>query len=245
MENKLKSDMRFLKGYAVIATLTCAVFIVSAFTLQNRKQKFEEIDAERINIVEKDGSIRLVISNKERSPGPIERGKPFGYPGGTRAGMIFYNDEGTENGGLIFAGKKENGKVSAYGSLTFDQYDQDQTVALQYSEQEGKRRSGLTINDYPANISSLEFDEKWKAMNRMPAGPAKIEEANRLRQYRSKPRVYVGRGRDGNSLVQLSDAEGRPRLQLIVDADGGSRIEFLNESGQITDRLPASKNKQP
>ena len=246
MESKLEREVRFLKGYAVIATLACGAFIVSAFTLQNRRQKFEEIDAERINIVEKDGSVRLVISNRERLPGPIQQGKPFGPPGGNRgAGMIFYNDEGTEDGGLVFGGKLESGKASAFGSLTFDQYGQDQTIALQYWDQNGTRRAGLAINDLPTNMSSMEFYEKWKAMNAMPDGPAKTQERQRLRPYSLKPRLYAGRGRDGNTLVQLSDAEGRPRLQLVVDPDGSSRIEFLNESGQVTDRLPALKNKQP
>ncbi|HEY6659540.1 MAG TPA: hypothetical protein VI031_00305, partial [Pyrinomonadaceae bacterium] len=67
----------------------------------------------------------------------------------------------------------------------------------------------------------------------------------KLRQYLPKLRMYAGRGRDGNSLVQLSDAEGRPRLQMVVDADGTARIEFLNESGQVTYKLPGPINKQP
>jgi hypothetical protein len=244
METKLERDVRFLKRGAVIAMLAFGVFVICAFTVQNRKQKFEEIDVERINIVEKDGAVRLVISNKERSPGPIQRGKPFGYPGGGRPGMIFYNDEGTENGGLIFSGKRENGKATAVGSLTFDQFDQDQTIALQYIDDDGKKRAGLAITDYPTTISSMEFDEKWKAMIRMPEGPAKNEEAQRLRQYRPNQRVYVGRGRDGNSIVQLSAADGKPRLRLIVEADGSARIEFLNERGEVVDRFPALKKKQ-
>ena len=130
---KLERQVRFLKIYAAAATLVCAVFVLTAFTFQTQKQKFGEIDVERINVVEKDGSTRLVISNRERSPGPIQRGKPFGYPVGGRAGMIFYNDEGTEDGGLIFNGKKENGQTHAVGSLTFDQYEQDQTIAFNTS----------------------------------------------------------------------------------------------------------------
>src|SRR3979490_3305824 len=106
METRVAQQVRFLKIYAVAATMVCAVFLLTAFTLQNRQQKFQEINVERIKVVEKDGSLRLVISNNERSPGPIERGKPFGSPGGSRAGMIFYNEEGTENGGLVFSGKK-------------------------------------------------------------------------------------------------------------------------------------------
>ncbi len=243
METKLEKQVRFLKIYAVVATLVCAVFLLTAFTMQ--KQKFGEIDVERINVVEKGGSTRLVISNSERSPGPQERGKSFGYPGGGRPGLIFYNDEGTENGGLVFGGKKENGKVSAYGSLTFDQYEQDQTVALQYTDDDGRRRAGLTISDYPTDISGLQFDQKRKALQQMPDGPAKNEERQRLRQYSPKLRMYAGRGRNGDSLVQLADGEGRTRLQMVVDSAGNARIEFLDEKGKVTQRLPETTNKTP
>jgi hypothetical protein len=245
MGTKLEKQVRFLKIYVVVATLACAVFLLTAFTLQNQKQKFTEIDVERINVVEKNGATRLVISNNERSPGPIERGKPFGYPGGSRAGMIFYNEEGTENGGLVFSGKKENGKVNAYGSLTFDQYEQDQTLALQYVDDDGQRRAGLAINDYPTNISSMQWDEKWKAVQKMPDGPAKTEERQRLRQYSPKLRMYAGRARNGASVVQLGDGEGRTRLQLVVDSAGNARIEFLDEKGKVTQRFPETANKTP
>jgi hypothetical protein len=223
-------------------TIVVGVFLVSAF-IQGGKQRFSEIDVERINIVEKDGSLRLVISNNQRSPGPIQRGKPFGYPGGTRAGLIFYNEEGTENGGLIFSGKRENGQVSAVGSLTFDQYEQDQTIALQYVDDSGARRAGLTIQDWPADISAMEFAQKWKAMGQLPAGPTKTKERESLQRYRPKIRMYAGRGVDGASLLVLADAEGRIRLKLVVGRLGEAHIEFLDEKGQVTNRYPETAKK--
>lgn len=245
MESKLEKEVRFLKKYAVVATLVCGLLLLTAFTLQNRKQKFEEIDVERINVVEKDGSLRLVISNKERSSGPIQRGKSFGYAGGNRPGMIFFNDEGTEAGGLIVGGKRENGEVQASASLTFDQYEQDQTIALQYYDRGGTRRAGLAVLDWPTNISSMEFDEKWKAMNRMPDGPEKTQERQRLQQFRMKPRIYVGRSRDdGKSLIELADGEGRARIQLGVAIDGTARIDFLDEKGKVIQSIPEARNKQ-
>jgi hypothetical protein len=63
MQTKLERDVRFLKIYAGVATLCCVVFVLSAFA-QARKQKFDEIDVERVNIVEKDGKLRMVISNR-------------------------------------------------------------------------------------------------------------------------------------------------------------------------------------
>ena len=243
MNDKLERQVRFLRHYAIVATLACAVLVTAAFTLQTRKQKFEEIDVERINIVEKNGSPRVVISNQDRSPSPMERGKTFGSAGG-RGGLIFYNDEATEAGGLIFSGKMENGKPSAVGSLTFDQYQQDQTIALQYVDANGTRRAGLLINDYPTTITSKEWSEQFDAYRRMPDGPEKTKERARLRQYGFHNRLYVGRSRDdGASLVQLSDGEGRPRLQMIVDVSGAARIEFLDEKGKVVNQLGPAKEK--
>lgn len=66
METKLEKEVRYLKIYALVMTLGCAVFLLTAFTLQIKNQKFEEIDVERINIVEKDGKLKMVISNGAR-----------------------------------------------------------------------------------------------------------------------------------------------------------------------------------
>jgi hypothetical protein len=237
--DRLEKQVRFLRIYAAAATLVGAIFVVTAFTFQTQKQKFGEINVERINVVEKDGATRLVISNSERSPGPIERGKPFGYPGGSRPGLIFYNEEGTENGGLIFGGKKDNGKnASAYGSLTFDQYDRDQTIALQYSEDDGRRRAGLAISDYSTDTTSLQWDQKWKEWEKMPAGPAKDEARQKIREQSGKLRMYAGRYREGTSVVQLADGQGRTRLQMVVDLAGNAKIEFLDEKGNVTQRIP-------
>ena len=55
-KQKLQKEVRFLKIYAVVTTLFCAIFLLSAFVMQGKKQKFEEIDVERINIVERTAS---------------------------------------------------------------------------------------------------------------------------------------------------------------------------------------------
>jgi hypothetical protein len=88
VNNNPGKEVRWLRMSVIVNILLCSVVIFLTF-IRTGKQRFEEIAVERINIVEKDGSTRLIISNKARSPGPIQRGQPFGYPGGTRAGMIF------------------------------------------------------------------------------------------------------------------------------------------------------------
>src|SRR5687767_12222816 len=129
MRQDLERDVRFLKRYALISTLALGVLGVAAFAPQEKRATFDEIDVGRINIMEPDGKYRMVISNRPRSIGPIYKGKPFGYPGGGRPGMIFFNDEGTENGGLTFTGRRgADGRYRASSGFSFDQFDQDQIL---------------------------------------------------------------------------------------------------------------------
>jgi hypothetical protein len=62
---------------------------------------------ERINVVEPDGTLRLAISNQTKFPGPIYHGKEYPHPDRKTAGRLFFNDEGSENGGMIFGGAKD------------------------------------------------------------------------------------------------------------------------------------------
>ena len=89
----------------LLMTAAFTVMTFAAFRQGAQKTKFTEIDVERINIVEPDGKLRMVISNCLRSIGPIYKGKPFGYPGGGRPGMIFFNDEGYREWGPDLYGR--------------------------------------------------------------------------------------------------------------------------------------------
>src|SRR5688572_5411890 len=149
MSANLERDVRFLKRYAVISTLAFGVLAVAAFRQQSpEKVKFTEIDVERINVVEPNGMYRMVISNRPRSIGPIYKGKPFGYAGGGRPGIIIFNDEGTENGGFTFTGSKDStGRVRASTHMSFDQFNQDQILVLNYSEDPRGRVTGISVLD--------------------------------------------------------------------------------------------------
>ena len=87
---KMQKDLVRLKWYAGALTLLLAITGLFAFT-NNGISRFKEISAERINIVESNGQLRLVISNKERSPEVLAYGKPLTppIPGGNRPGLIF------------------------------------------------------------------------------------------------------------------------------------------------------------
>lgn len=73
-----------------------------------------------------------------------------------RPGMIFYNDEGTENGGFVFRGEKVNDKVNHGLHMSFDRYNQDQTLMMQHIEMDDYMITGLTVMDRPN--TAMDFD---------------------------------------------------------------------------------------
>jgi hypothetical protein len=234
METKLEREVRFLKIYALVATLVCAVFFLTAFTLQNKKQKFEEIDVERINIVEKDGKLRMVLNNSEKTPPIYAAGKVI--PRGKSGGIYFYNDEGDECGGLVFGGKKEDGMGNAGAGFFFDQYQQDQTIGMVYNEYQGKRRAAFLVWDRP-NIPTPEWMEKLEAARKMPKG---AERDAAMKPLRGPLRVYVGKTRDDNaSSILLFDADERERIRMKVAPNGQPKLEFLDESGKVIQSFPS------
>ena len=244
MDTDIRRELRLLKGYAIVITLLLGTVSLAAFRQASQKQKFSEIDVERINVVEKDGKLRMVISNRDRSIGPIYKGKPFGYAGGTRPGIIFFNDEGTENGGLTFAGRREpDGTYRAQSGFSFDQFNQDQVLYFQYNDNNGRRNTGLTIADRAnADIYDL-VAERDSIMKAIPDGPARTAALQKWAGPRNgeplfAPRVYVGRDNSKAAIVNLSDRNGKPRLRLMVDSLGVGSLEFLDADGKVTSRLP-------
>ena len=244
MDNDIRRELRLLKGYAIVITLLLGTVSLAAFRQASQKQKFTEIDVERINVVEKDGKLRMVISNRDRSIGPIYKGKSFGYAGGNRPGIIFFNDEGTENGGLTFEGKRQpDGTFRAQSGFSFDQFNQDQILYFQYNDNNGRRNTGLTIADRAsADIYDL-VAERDSIMKAVPEGPARTAALQKWAGPRNgealfAPRVYVGRDNSKAAVVNLSDRNGKPRLRLMVDSLGAASLEFLDADGKVTSRLP-------
>ena len=118
MRRRLRRDIRLLKAYAAISTLAITVLTgLGLAQVPPARQRFQKIDVERINVIERDGRVRLVLSNAERQADAVIDGRTIA-PGRRRpAGMIFFNEVGDEVGGLIFSGQTQNGTPQASGSL--------------------------------------------------------------------------------------------------------------------------------
>ncbi len=235
----LERDVRWLKRYAVASTAVLVVLLAAAFARTERQQKFDVIDVQRINVLEPDGSYRMVISNRARSIGPIYKGKPFGYPGGSRPGIIFFNDENTENGGLTFEGsRRPDGTFTASTHMSFDQFDQDQVLNLDYSDNKGRRLVGLSVVDR-ADADIFEMVRQRDSIMKMADTVARADALRRWAGPRNgvplaAQRLFVGRDPRKEAVVALNDRDGHTRLRLVVDSAGSARVEFLDAAGKVT-----------
>jgi len=254
MDARIERDVRFLKIYAVVTSTVIIGLSVMAFSRQGdaargdiraAHAKFDVIDVERVNVMEPDGKYRLVLSNSARSQGPLYKGKPFLYSGTARprAGLIFFNDEGTEDGGLTYSGKQlgDTG-YTALGHLSFDQFNQDQVFVIQYVDRNGKRRVGIQINDRH-NVNIHDWAAQRDSLGKLPDGAAKTAALRKLNDGsaddpRVAERLYVGRDTLKSAIVKLSDRQGRTRLRMLVDSLGVPRLEFLDADGRVTYRVP-------
>lgn len=227
----------FFAGCVTSAVAIGAVVMLCGARAPSRAT-FDEITVGRINIVEPDGTKRVILSNRAQFPGLYEKGVEKPRPDrADKAGLLFINDEGTENGGLIQNGRQgPDGKISAGLSLTFDRFRQDQALQLLHTDSETASSSSLIINDIPAYTTTSGDD-----MARFATEAAKLPRTERGAYWQrladegrlAQPRVYLGTTRDKASALVLNDAKGRPRLQLMVTGDGEPQIQMLDAAGKV------------
>jgi hypothetical protein len=89
--------------------------------------------------------------------------------------MLFYNDEGSENGGLIFGGRrnKKGEAVDSGGSLSFDKYGANQIVQLAGVDDKNDRFAGLAVGDQNRRIWVGRTDDGTAAVSLMDASGRK------------------------------------------------------------------------
>jgi hypothetical protein len=244
--NNVKMQIRYLSVYAIVSSilLFIALFLIFRMESNSKNLTVEELTAKRINIVEPNGQPRLVLSNVEKSPANLNHGKPFGIPGGNRGGLIFYDDEATECGGLVFSGRKDSsGKYFASGHFSFDQYNQNQVLYLQYLDDNGDRKTGLYVDDWHNSPPYPEFRRTYKETEKLPNSPERDTKLKQLLEpVNGDPafahRVFIGKDANKSALINLADGKGKTRIQLIVDSNGDAKINFLDEIGKVVYSLP-------
>ncbi|MGD8277189.1 MAG: hypothetical protein PVH00_04150 [Gemmatimonadota bacterium] len=240
----MKIPAAIRRTYTSLATIGFPALLVVAATVRHgaSPQESGEITVQRINVVEPDGTLKMVISNSAlMHPGVI--GGDTLMPGRVRpAGITFFDDRGDEMGGVGLTGNDEH----RWGGLLFDQINNDETLRLttQQAFRNGEflHQAGLSITDRNPEYDLtrvLAFMQEVEAITDPATKQARIKELEAMGVFQGD-RMFVGREGTGDVLVDLRDGKGRPRLRMLVEAGGAARIEFLDESGTVVRTLDGS-----
>lgn len=252
-KNKLKMnrELTLLRTFAAAAGIGVAFLAMSAFTKAGN-QKFGEIDVERINIIEKDGTVKMVITNVERFPNGNDsiNNRPTNEDRKKRSGMLFFNEEGMECGGLIYDGRKtEKGHTSGL-SLTYDQYDGDQVMQLlMQDDKEGNNRfvrSSIAFIDQPANATQAGISRIVKELNELAktdrkAMQQKYQEYKKLGLAGPVDRMVLGQTKSRSNGLFLFDDKGMPRAMFFIDKENNAQLQFFDEKGNTIASFPEPK----
>lgn len=248
----MNKELTFLRTFAAVTAIGVTILTASAFKNPGN-QKFTEIDVERINIVEKDGTIKMAITNVERFPTGADtiNNRPTNAYRKKRSGMLFFNEDGIEAGGFIYDGKKTESGHSAGLSLTYDQYDGDQVMQLLTQDiAQGDERfvsSTLTFNDRPSNESQLQtmeiMDELEELRKHDPkAMQEKYKEYEALGLVGGVPRIMLGKSGSQNNGLFLFDDKGMPRAMFYVDRENNAKLDFFDDKGNTIASFPKKEN---
>ena len=206
-------------------------------------QRMDVLEAKKINIRENDGTLKAVLSNSAgfTAMGGERAKQPGGVP---FAGLLFYNQQGDEEGGLVYSGKATPGGQDADVTLTFDQYRHDQNIYLHHLEhKDAHARSiddGLTIISRPDRTGVKEEYGIYSEMEKLSAQERDALQLKSLQEGKiSTPRLFVGNRRGVKDGVAYDDAGvfiknrwGRDAMKLYVDYDNKPHLEVYDRLGR-------------
>jgi hypothetical protein len=238
----LKKQIRSLRiSVALLTVIVIACLIALILLIRGNRQtdaitaghfRVDEITTRRINIVEPDGRLALVISDHAlQHPGAMN-GKDL--PARDRpAGMIFFNEEGDECGGIVYDGTKKEASFT----LSVDQYKNDQIMQLQYQQDSGAslvRSYGLKLWDRNDRFTLQQQLDFYNALP--PHDTAALRtgmDSLRKLGYLTVERLFLGHTADGLTGLFLRDNKGIPRLRIYISKENLPVLETLDQQGKV------------
>jgi len=238
---KLERKINFLTAYAVLSILVISFFALSSFNEKDKIEKFDELIVKKITIIGEDNLPRMVLSNENRQHSGRMNGKER-EKRERPSGIIFFNNQGDECGGLVYQTKEKNGKIISGMSFTMDNYKDDQVIQIlndeYYSDGKAYIKRGISINQYPVGSNIDERNsklEKLRTIEDEKERKAKIKEL--MQKEGSVNRLFLGKTKGNSSGLFLAGPDGKPKMMIYVDEKGVPKIQTFTENGEIKDFL--------
>jgi hypothetical protein len=226
--------MRWLKIYVTLTTGLVVVLLAVLIARSYGVQRFDELEVERLSIVEANGQLKMVISNQARQHPGLIHNKPV-LARSRPAGLVFFNSAGDECGGLIYDSDRKEASLT----LSVDQYRSDQIMQLQYGEELADRAAtkhyGLKLWDRPDTVTLeqvMQQVDSLKKLNNPVAYQHGIEQMQH-QQLLGQERLFVGRNQKQEFGLFIRDQAGNPCIRLYVDKQGETRLELRKASGKV------------
>jgi hypothetical protein len=237
-EAAIRRELRALRVYAAVATGVASLALIGAAAAV-RSASFDVLTVHRINVVDANGTLRLAVFNKDTEPDVIVAGHTLkGRKGGKKAGILFYNDRGDEQGGLGYSGDIVAGHAVQGGLFSFDQFRQNDVLDLYFSQDGANIETGLGLSQNTLKPITA-FIPAYEAMLKLPPGAARDKAMRDLRRAGLGPKLRFFAGlHDGDSRIALSDKNGRARLVMKVTPDGTASLQILDAGGKVTATFP-------
>ena len=167
----------------------------------------ERITARRIDIVDEKGVIRMTLSGQ--TPAPIIDGLQYKRAFNV-AGMVLYDDKGSERGGF--------GTADVNGGMAVLALDPPAMDAIGWRvSPDGETR--FSINQAPPLVREPKLGDRL------------------IPGVQTPTRIQMVVGADGTPAIALNDKADRPRLRLTVTEEGYGAIEFLDAEGRVVQSL--------
>lgn len=167
----------------------------------------ERITARRIDIVDEKGVIRMTLSGQ--TPAPIIDGLQYKRAFNV-AGMVLYDDKGSERGGF--------GTADVNGGMAVLALDHPAMDAIGWRvSPDGETR--FSINQAPPLVREPKLGDRL------------------IPGVQTPTRIQMVVGADGTPAIALNDKADRPRLRLTVTEEGYGAIEFLDAEGKVVQSL--------
>jgi hypothetical protein len=220
--DRLEHRLHKLQIIAVLAVLLMVVAVGASIMAnvyagtrshgsgQMSNVNFNTITVKRINIVAPDGTRRLVISNAADMPPPIVNGKTLKREI-SPAGMLFYDRQGNERGGIALA-RRHGGEKS---NLTFD-YDHAEAVSFYKQQNEKFTDAGLMVLGLPLPGKPAGYGGPARIQVRVLNGTSQIV----LRDAKAKARLRFIVSKSGSPKIQFLNADGEVARELSASTNG-------------------------
>ena len=175
----------------------------------------------------------MVISNQKRQHPGMMNGKIYKQRE-RPSGIIFFNEEQDEVGGLVYSGNKEEG---ANLVLSIDQYKNDQVMQLMhYTNENGDNRYGLQLWDRDKKMTLPILMNKMDSLEKKGYNyPQKLEYLKKKNggEPITEPRLFIGRNYNRETGLFIQDKYGIDRLRFYIDEFNTPKIELLDEKGKV------------